>query len=142
MVTTLRHDGAAGTGFLARTDLGALIEALHDEGRTVIGPTVQDGAIVYDEISSAADLPIGWRDEQAPGRYRIARRATASGRSATRSVRRAGSSYTFPSRVPIGRARRDGDRTTFEPVEPEPGRWPSSASAAASSRRCASRTGS
>ena len=43
MVTTLRHDGAAGTGFLARTDLGALIEALHDEGRAVIGPTVEDG---------------------------------------------------------------------------------------------------
>ncbi|MFL5769512.1 MAG: hypothetical protein ACJ765_05485, partial [Chloroflexota bacterium] len=61
-MTTLRPDGASGTGFLARTDLGALIEALHDEGRAVIAPTVQDGAIVYDEISSAADLPIGWRD--------------------------------------------------------------------------------
>ena len=117
MVTTLRQDGAAGTGFLARTDLGALIEALHDEDRAVIAPTVQDGAIVYDEISSAADLPIGWRDEQAPGRYRIT--AGDGERAFGYAVGPTSwKSYTFPSRVPIGRARRDGDRTTFEPVEP------------------------
>ncbi|MFL5727302.1 MAG: 4Fe-4S dicluster domain-containing protein [Chloroflexota bacterium] len=119
-MTTLRPDGASGTGFLARTDLGALIEALHDEGRAVIAPTVQDGAIVYDEISSAADLPIGWRDEQAPGRYRITpgdgERAFGYAVGPTSWKR-----YTFPSRVPIGRARRDGDRTTFEPVEPDAG---------------------
>ena len=118
MVTAIRHDGAAGTGFLARTDLGALFEALHADGRAVIAPTVQDGAIVYDEISSAADLPIGWRDEQAPGRYRIAHddsdRAFGYTVGPTSWKR-----YTFPSRVPIGRARREGDRTTFEPVEPE-----------------------
>ena len=30
----------AGQAFLARADLGSLIDALHDDGRTVIGPTV------------------------------------------------------------------------------------------------------
>ena len=40
----------------------------------LIGPTVRDGAIVYDELQSAADLPIGWMDEQDPGFYRLKRR--------------------------------------------------------------------
>ena len=35
--------------FLARSDLDALIQALRKAGRTVIGPTVRDGAIVNDE---------------------------------------------------------------------------------------------
>jgi ferredoxin len=35
---------------------------------------VRDGAIVYDRIESAAELPAGWTDEQEPGRYRLKRR--------------------------------------------------------------------
>jgi NAD(P)H-flavin reductase/NAD-dependent dihydropyrimidine dehydrogenase PreA subunit len=59
---------------LARDDLGRLFDALHAEGYRVIGPTVRSGAIVYDEIDGPAELPVGWRDEQAPGRYRLVRR--------------------------------------------------------------------
>jgi len=87
------------TGFLARADLGTLVDALHDDGRAVIAPTVQDGAIVYDEIATAADLPIGWRDEQAPGRYRIEQGGDERAFGYTvgpTSWKR----YTFPSRVP------------------------------------------
>ena len=62
---------AEAPAFLRRDDLDRLIALLRDDGRTVIGPTVADGAIVYDEIRSAADLPAGWRDEQAPGKYRL-----------------------------------------------------------------------
>jgi NAD(P)H-flavin reductase/NAD-dependent dihydropyrimidine dehydrogenase PreA subunit len=65
---------AARQWFLARGDLNFLIDALKDSGRTVIGPTIRDGAVVYDEISSAADLPAGWRDEQSAGYYRLDRR--------------------------------------------------------------------
>jgi ferredoxin len=53
--------------------LRALIDAL-GVGRRVIAPTVADGAIVLDEIAGIGDLPRGWTDEQAPGRYRLARR--------------------------------------------------------------------
>jgi NAD(P)H-flavin reductase/NAD-dependent dihydropyrimidine dehydrogenase PreA subunit len=66
---------AARQWFLARSDLDALIQALRKSGRTVIGPTVRDGAIVNDEIASASDLPSGIRDEQAAGRYRLADRS-------------------------------------------------------------------
>jgi ferredoxin len=54
--------------------LSDLVAALHDEGYRVVGPTIRDGAIVHGELSSADDLPAGWTDEHAPGRYRVARR--------------------------------------------------------------------
>ena len=54
--------------------LGKLIEALVRKGYTVIGPTVRDGAIVYDRVESVADLPAGWTDVQEPGRYCLQRR--------------------------------------------------------------------
>ncbi len=41
----------------------------------MIGPTVRDGAIVYDELASAADLPVGWTDEQDGGTYRLRKRS-------------------------------------------------------------------
>ena len=40
----------------------------------VIGPTVQQEAIVYGHVDSLADLPRGWADVQEPGKYRLARR--------------------------------------------------------------------
>jgi formate hydrogenlyase subunit 6/NADH:ubiquinone oxidoreductase subunit I len=59
---------------LAATEIGRLIEALVRRGYYVNGPTVRDGAIVYDQIESEKDLPAGWTDEQEPGRYRLKRR--------------------------------------------------------------------
>ena len=54
--------------------LGALLEALKRRGYTTVGPTVRDGCIVYDEIYSTADLPVGWTDEQESATYRLKRR--------------------------------------------------------------------
>ena len=54
--------------------LEALIRALRGRGFETIGPTVRDGAIVYEEIAGVADLPAGWTDEQDGGRYRLRRR--------------------------------------------------------------------
>jgi len=54
-----------------RSGLQALIDALVADGRRVIGPTVHEGAIVYDEISGIGDLPAGRGDEQRPGHYRL-----------------------------------------------------------------------
>ena len=39
-----------------------------------MGPTIDQEAIVYDEIASVDDLPKGWTDAQEPGKYRLARR--------------------------------------------------------------------
>jgi sulfhydrogenase subunit beta (sulfur reductase) len=60
--------------FLSTSDLDRLISELRANGYVVIGPVHRDGAIIYDEIGSAADLPVGLRDLQAPGSYRVERR--------------------------------------------------------------------
>jgi ferredoxin len=59
---------------IERGDFDALLGALTARGYTVLGPTVRDRAIVYDEISTSSELPIGWTDEQDGGRYRLRRR--------------------------------------------------------------------
>jgi hypothetical protein len=60
--------------FLSTSDLDRLISELRADGYVVIGPVHRDGAIIYDEIWSAADLPVGLRDLQAPGSYRVEQR--------------------------------------------------------------------
>src|SRR5688500_17516880 len=59
---------------IEREAFDQLFDALADRGYTIVGPTVRDGAIVYDELRSSADLPIGWTDEQDGGHYRLRRR--------------------------------------------------------------------
>jgi ferredoxin len=55
--------------------LQALIDVLAVSGYRVLGPTLRDGAIVYDGIAGLADLPTGWTDRQEAGRYYMERRA-------------------------------------------------------------------
>ena len=52
-----------------------MFDALGRRGYSIVGPTVRDGAIVYDELSSTQDLPLGWTDEQEAGTYRLKKRA-------------------------------------------------------------------
>ena len=60
---------------LSRQGLQALIDALTARGYQVLGPTLRDGAIVYDDVADVADLPAGWTDQQDAGQYRLERRA-------------------------------------------------------------------
>jgi len=59
---------------LDRDGLDQLFAALRRRGFELVGPTVRDGAIVYDGIESTADLPVGLTDEQDGGSYRLAPR--------------------------------------------------------------------
>lgn len=56
--------------FYSRT-LEDLFSLLRKNKYEIIGPKVQNGAITYQEISSATELPIGWTDEQGAGKYRL-----------------------------------------------------------------------
>jgi len=58
--------------------LGALIDSLRRRGRRVVGPTLGDDAIVYDDIAGLGDLPRGLTDVQEPGRYKLERREDAA----------------------------------------------------------------
>lgn len=60
--------------FFARDRLQDLLDLLRNSGFCVVGPTISQEAIVYDEISSVDQLPRGWTDVQEPGKYRLQRR--------------------------------------------------------------------
>lgn len=55
--------------------LGALFSALQERNYAIIGPTLRDNSIVYDEIMSTDELPTGLGDEQMPGAYRLREKA-------------------------------------------------------------------
>ena len=63
---------------IARAGLQQLIEVLIRKQYRVLGPVIRDGAIVYGELTSLADLPAGWTDEQEGGRYRLRKREDAA----------------------------------------------------------------
>jgi sulfhydrogenase subunit beta (sulfur reductase) len=107
--------------FLPRADLDRLLDLLRADGRKVLGPTVVDGAIAYDEITSSADLPAGWTDRQEPGRYRL--EPTGQDRLFDYAVGpTAWKRFTFPPRVPLTKGRRVEGRVKFYAVEPDPPR--------------------
>jgi sulfhydrogenase subunit beta (sulfur reductase) len=110
---------AARQWFLARGDLGALVEAIRGTGRRVIGPTIRDGAIVYDEIQAAADLPAGWRDQQSAGQYRLER--STDERTFGYSVGPTPwKRFTFPPNLPIATAHRTNTVAFDQPVPDVP----------------------
>ena len=59
---------------LDRNDLDHLYRALAGRGYTVVGPTVRDGAVVYEELAGFGELPVGWTDRQEAGTYTLERR--------------------------------------------------------------------
>jgi formate hydrogenlyase subunit 6/NADH:ubiquinone oxidoreductase subunit I len=54
--------------------LQQIIGALASRGFRVIGPTMRDGAIIYETITRLEDLPVGWTERQDAGQYRLERR--------------------------------------------------------------------
>jgi ferredoxin len=60
---------------VAEPAIDTLIRQLAGRGYEVVGPRVREGAIVYDSITSLADLPRGVGDEQDGGHYRLTERS-------------------------------------------------------------------
>jgi ferredoxin len=54
--------------------LQRLFKVLKEKGYQVLGPTIREGAVVYDELTSVDALPAGWTDKQEGGTYRLAKR--------------------------------------------------------------------
>ena len=102
---------------MAPEELGALVTALRDRGYLVLGPTVRDGAIVYDELERGDDLPTGWTDTQDGGTYRLERRDDEA-RFGYAVGPHSWKSYLFPPRIRLWQARR-GENGSLA-VEEEP----------------------
>jgi NAD(P)H-flavin reductase/succinate dehydrogenase/fumarate reductase-like Fe-S protein len=93
-----------GAWFLPRDRFQDLLDLLREDGRRLIGPTVADGSIVYDDIATVSDLPRGMGDEQGAGRYKLVPRGDdhlfgyVVGPTTWKR-------FTFPPRVPTTIAR-------------------------------------
>lgn len=61
------------TRWLDQTKLQSLIDLLRSEGFCVVGPTIDQQAILYDEITSVLQLPRGFSDSQSPALYQISK---------------------------------------------------------------------
>lgn len=57
-----------------RNAIDSIISLLKMEGFITVAPTIRDQTIIYDEIETTSELPIGWTDEQEAGHYRIKKR--------------------------------------------------------------------
>ena len=106
--------GDHGPAVLDVAGLEALVGALRGQGYTVIGPVVRGSAIVLGELSSAAELPRGYTDEQDAARYRIRERGDGAlfGFAATAQSWK---SILFPPRELIGTGERAGAGFTSAP---------------------------
>ena len=58
-------------GILERDNFQLLLELLSKKGYDLYGPTIDNEAIIYDRIRTTEDLPIGWKDHQDAGSYRL-----------------------------------------------------------------------
>ena len=101
-------------GILERRDFPTLFRALHANGYQVVGPTVRDGAIVYDHLSGVDDLPIGWTDRQGPGKYRLERRSDEALFGYTVGPF-SWKKFLYPSHERLWTATRDGPSFTVSP---------------------------
>lgn len=104
---------------LPKPRLDDLIALLRRDGYEVVGPRIEQGAIVYGPIRSAAELPRGWTDRQEPGSYRLEKRTDtqyfgyAVGPHSWKK-------YLFPPVLSLWRARRTPDGFEVGAAEAEP----------------------
>ncbi len=112
--------GANGT-VIDLEGLHVLVSVLRGRGFRVVGPTRREGAIVYEEIASADELPIGWTEVQEAGTYRLERRddeARFGYPVGPHSWKR----HLLPARVRLWRARRGENGMREVDEEPSPDR--------------------
>jgi len=107
------------TVMLPRASCQRLLDVLAEAGYQCLGPTARDGTIVYDRLTSIEQLPVGIRDHQAPGEYRLESGAAprwfawANGPQALKPL-------VFSPHEVLWRAQQNQQGLTFEAHRPEP----------------------
>lgn len=100
-------------------DFQQILDGLAAGGFRILGPTRRGNAIVYDEITTTEDLPVGWTDEQHPAVYRLRQRhdralfAYSAGPESWKKV-------FFPSSLKMWEARRENGSFSILPPDPPP----------------------
>ena len=102
--------------------LGVILDVLRDDGYRLVGPTIREGAITYDEIERMDELPIGWRDEQSPATYRLSDHKDETyfgyvvGPDSPKK-------YLYPSRLPLFKIRDNGHGPEVQSLNETPPRF-------------------
>ena len=111
----------AETRVIAPEGLADLIGALTGRGYRVLGPTVRDGAIVYEDLESADDLPIGFKDLQDAASYGLEKRDDEA-RFGFAVGPHSWKQFLFPPKVKLFHATRgeNGFEVAEEPLEDAP----------------------
>ncbi|NDJ86371.1 MAG: sulfite reductase subunit A [Chloroflexi bacterium] len=116
--TTLTQDA---TVILERAHFQQLLDALLQSGYRVIGPTIEDRAIVYESLSSVEDLPIGWKDQQEGGTFRLEKRKDQALFGYTLGPQ-TWKKHLYPPNVTLWQAKRENG--SFKITPPEEDRQP------------------
>lgn len=59
---------------IERKSMNILFDILREKGYKIVGPTIKERAIVYEELENVDDMPIGWTDKQDAAEYHLKKR--------------------------------------------------------------------
>jgi formate hydrogenlyase subunit 6/NADH:ubiquinone oxidoreductase subunit I len=99
--------------WIDREGLQQLLDHLADQGYEIVGPRIDQGAIVYDTIQRVDDLPRGWTDDSQPGVYRLKPRSDNE-HFGYNVGPHSWKKYLFPPLTEVMRSRRTADGWTME----------------------------
>lgn len=97
----------------AKSELNRLLAHLRSLGFTVLGPKIEEEAIVYKQVDSLTDLPRGYGDSQQPGKYRLLQ-AEHQYHFEFNLGPHSWKQFLFPPRVSLSTAQLDSTGWTFE----------------------------
>ncbi len=98
-----------------------LLELLSQKGYDLYGPTIDNDSIVYDQIHTVENLPIGWKDRQDAGSYRLEKsnKETLFGYTVgSHSWKK----LLHPANERLWKATADGDRFSIKTPEEDSGK--------------------
>ncbi len=104
---------------IERQDFQSLLDVIIERGYEIIGPVIRDHAIVFDNITSVDEFPVGWTDSQDGGMYRLEN--AESDRLFDYVVGpQSPKKYFYPPTRRLWSAKRHGQKYDIVPHEEEP----------------------